>query len=508
MRSNQSCWSSDLNFQLRPPQQRSSSSSKGRRIDRGQFAASHARVSVRNVSRSVIALSCSSHLDPEQTYPPLDPGSHCASLMRPEKWVRHRNHVIVAPPSMTMDCPVMKVPACDARKTAAPAISSGSPMRPSGVREVARFRLSGSSQSARAKSVRMRPGAMQLIAHVVRTELDGEIARQLEVRRLGNAVGADDRVAAQPADRRHDDDRAVLARDHLRRQANWISQWLEMMLLSRILRNCSSLMVRSAGRNRDWTRHCRPGHRSCRSRLLVSSTRCFRSLLRRNIRGDGDRAAFAVLGLDRVGHLLARTRLARRDDDFRAVLCHPLDDGAADAARRAGDDGDLAGRDRTSDRATSRILARFWRRTLASRAPRKQAQAPVWSSERHGAMRPATRTQGSDHGRHQFRNRSHPRRRHRRAHGQFAAGQRTVRGRARRPPRRHASSRRPIPNGQGDRADLWRAHLHRRCRYFRIRQAAAAAHRCPRRKPRSRRRRSRSLQRFTEPRSAAASSSR
>jgi len=42
--------------------------------------------------------------------------------MRPGKWVRHRNHVIVAPPSMMIDCPVMKVPAADARNTAAPAI--------------------------------------------------------------------------------------------------------------------------------------------------------------------------------------------------------------------------------------------------------------------------------------------------------------------------------------------------------------------------------------------------
>jgi hypothetical protein len=66
-------------------------------------------------------------------------------------------------------------------------------------------------------------------------------------------------------------------------------------------------------------------------------------VLRRNIRGDGNRAAFAVLSLDRFDHLFARTRLARRYDDSRAVLRHPLDDGAADAARRAGDDGDLAG---------------------------------------------------------------------------------------------------------------------------------------------------------------------
>ena len=40
---------------------------------------------------------------------------------------------------MTMLCPVMKLPAAEERNTAAPAISSGSPMRLSGVSRV-RFR--------------------------------------------------------------------------------------------------------------------------------------------------------------------------------------------------------------------------------------------------------------------------------------------------------------------------------------------------------------------------------
>jgi len=40
------------------------------------------------------------------------------------------------PPSMTMLCPVVKLPAGEARNTAAPAISSGSPMRCSGVSRV------------------------------------------------------------------------------------------------------------------------------------------------------------------------------------------------------------------------------------------------------------------------------------------------------------------------------------------------------------------------------------
>src|SRR5258708_34904595 len=57
------------------------------------------------------------------------------------------SQLIVAPPSMTMVCPVMKVPALEARNTAAPAISSGSPMRNSGERAVEAFRVSGLSHN-------------------------------------------------------------------------------------------------------------------------------------------------------------------------------------------------------------------------------------------------------------------------------------------------------------------------------------------------------------------------
>src|SRR6185369_9669466 len=65
------------------------------------------------------------------------------------------------PPSQMIVCPVVKLDALEARYTAAPAISSGSPMRRNGDMRVARSSVSGFSQSARAKSVRTRPGAMQ-----------------------------------------------------------------------------------------------------------------------------------------------------------------------------------------------------------------------------------------------------------------------------------------------------------------------------------------------------------
>src|ERR1700681_3856836 len=72
------------------------------------------------------------------------------------------SQLIVAPPSITIDCPVMKLPAAEPRNTAAPAISSGMPIRSSGERDVDAFRFSGLSHSALAKSVLIRPGAMQL----------------------------------------------------------------------------------------------------------------------------------------------------------------------------------------------------------------------------------------------------------------------------------------------------------------------------------------------------------
>ena len=63
---------------------------------------------------------------------------------------------------MTTVWPVIQEPAFEARNTAAPAMSSGSPRRRRGVPELARASPAGVSHSALAKSVFTRPGAMQL----------------------------------------------------------------------------------------------------------------------------------------------------------------------------------------------------------------------------------------------------------------------------------------------------------------------------------------------------------
>ena len=61
------------------------------------------------------------------------------------------------------------------------------------------------------------PGRDAIDAHALRPEFGGKVARQLEVGGLGDVVGADHGRAGQPADRRDDDDRALAALEHFRR---------------------------------------------------------------------------------------------------------------------------------------------------------------------------------------------------------------------------------------------------------------------------------------------------
>jgi hypothetical protein len=86
-----------------------------------------------------------------------------------------------------------------------------------GVPRVTAFRVSGFSQSARAKSVRTRPGRDAIDPHARRAELGGEVAGELEVGRLRDVVGSDHLGSGEPADRADDDDRAFLTLQHLRR---------------------------------------------------------------------------------------------------------------------------------------------------------------------------------------------------------------------------------------------------------------------------------------------------
>ena len=67
------------------------------------------------------------------------------------------------PPSITKVCPFTKLPAWEAKNTAAPPISSGSPILIIGQVAVDYLKISGFSHSAFAKSVRKSPGAIALV---------------------------------------------------------------------------------------------------------------------------------------------------------------------------------------------------------------------------------------------------------------------------------------------------------------------------------------------------------
>lgn len=68
-----------------------------------------------------------------------------AFILLAERWLRKQVAQMVAPPSITMFWPVRNAPAAEASITAAPAISSASPIRRRGAPDVAFFRISGLS---------------------------------------------------------------------------------------------------------------------------------------------------------------------------------------------------------------------------------------------------------------------------------------------------------------------------------------------------------------------------
>ena len=111
--------------------------------------------------------------------------------------------------------PVMKAPALPASRTARPAMSSGSPMRRSGAVAQALFEILGVVPQRLGEVGLHQAGRDGVHADVVGPVLEREVARELHVGRLGDAVGADHRRAAHAADRRHDDDRAVLLGPHV-----------------------------------------------------------------------------------------------------------------------------------------------------------------------------------------------------------------------------------------------------------------------------------------------------
>ena len=195
---------------------------------------------------------------------------------------------------------------------------------------VARSSVSGFSQSARAKSVRTSPGAMQLTRTLCGPYSYGQVARELEVGRLGDVVGADDRAAAQAADRRDDDHRAFLALDHLRHAH--VDQ--PVVADDVVVQDLAELLVADAGRaarSRDWSRHCRPARRCGRTPGWCGRPgpaappwrRCWR---RRRSRGPRRSACSARSATSSHGMELARRdgRRRRRARARRSAMARPM----------------------------------------------------------------------------------------------------------------------------------------------------------------------------------------
>ncbi len=175
---------------------------------------------------------------------------------------------------------------------------------------------------------------------VVTAPLDSQIARQLHVRRLGHVVSADQVVAAQASDRGNDQDRPVLPLDHLRRdhlgqpvvgQDVVVEDLLELFVGYARHRPRIGVGRRIADQDVDLTPF---GVGLVHQPLQV--------LFRRDIGRNGDGPLLAVLRIDRLGCLVARTGLTRRDHHPRAMFGQPFGDGLADALGRARDDRDLA----------------------------------------------------------------------------------------------------------------------------------------------------------------------
>jgi hypothetical protein len=167
-------------------------------------------------------------------------------------------------------------------------------------------------------------------ADVVRAQLAGQVARQLHVGGLADAVGADHGGPAQPADRRDDDDAALAPRAHLRRHHlhqpvvgdDVVVQDLAEGLVADL--QLRAVVGVAGGVAHQGVDAAPGGHR-----FVDQALQC-RLVADAGSVGDGGAGAMAVV--DDGGHLVTRVLLARRDDDLGAVLGHALGDGPADAA--------------------------------------------------------------------------------------------------------------------------------------------------------------------------------
>ncbi len=168
----------------------------------------------------------------------------------------------------------------------------------------------------------------------------GEIACELHVGGFGNRIGAQHGRALEAADRGDDGDRAVLALDHLRHHE------ADQPVIGDdvVVQNLAKLVIGNSGLRS--VIGIRGGVADQRVDLAEHAVgfldEMLQIILGRDVGGYRERDLLAGLVVDRLRHLVADLLLARRDHHFGAMLGHPFGDGAADAARGAGDDGDFS----------------------------------------------------------------------------------------------------------------------------------------------------------------------
>ena len=219
-------------------------------------------------------------------------------------------------------------------------------MRWSAASLVAARSVRSSSQRARANSVRIRPGAMQLTrmpscAPGLRLHLGQHVER-----RLRDRVAADHVRGAEAAHRAHVHDRAALPVDEHRLAGEGreevgalhvgVHDHVEGALVELVDGTVGGVRARVVHEDVD-AAELRLGARDEGAQLLHAA----------HVGGHREGAAAEVAHGRR--RLLEGLGLARREHDVGPVLGEAEGDGAADAAARAGDDGDLAGEGEIGD---------------------------------------------------------------------------------------------------------------------------------------------------------------
>ncbi len=176
-------------------------------------------------------------------------------------------------------------------------------------------------------------------ADVMRSVLDGEHPGELHIRRLGDAIGAQGRAALVSADRRHDDDRAVLPLDHLRHHHVAEPEIaLDVAIHDAVERLVGNILRRAEiGVHRRITDQ----HVDLAEGLGASVDKLLKLILVADMAGnrDGLVALFGPILVDVVGHRIAGVGLARGNDHIRTVFRHAFRNGLPNTLRGTGDDG-------------------------------------------------------------------------------------------------------------------------------------------------------------------------